>query len=322
MIKKIKKISLYKRIAQVFKEEESFTIREAYEQFPDEKTESIRARIYENLGSVFIRIGRGIYKVLDNIYVAMKGENSCIVIEGDGRDTSNIKSNTFDAIISDHGWLDVKSNRGGSRRLDKGFACFNYEQKDFNEKARILKDGHFLVEILPAENANNFKYLHSIKMMAEKAGLNYYSKVDWIKVGCKINMGRKVKNSESVYFFVKGKARNLRKDKKRTKSTGKEMYMSGTNGILPAEFEFKPVDVKDRLHFSEKPKELIKSILSYITLENELVYDAGAGSGVVGDACLESNRSSVLVEIMKEHVTTIVNRLNCIKLKDALDIIE
>jgi len=35
---------------------------------------------------------------------------------------------------------------------------------DFKEKARVLKDGCFLVEVLPAENENNYEYLYQIKV--------------------------------------------------------------------------------------------------------------------------------------------------------------
>ena len=39
--------------------------------------------------------------------------------------------------------------------------------QDFKEKARVLKDGCFLVEVLPAENENNYEYLYQIKKYAK-----------------------------------------------------------------------------------------------------------------------------------------------------------
>ena len=100
-IRKGNTIALYKRIAQIFKEEESFTLQDLYDSMPDEKQETLRARVYEKLGKVFVRIGRGLYKVIEGVYVTLKGDNSCITIHGDGRDLSMIKSNSIDAQIEE-----------------------------------------------------------------------------------------------------------------------------------------------------------------------------------------------------------------------------
>ncbi|MCD7737906.1 MAG: hypothetical protein LUH58_02545 [Lachnospiraceae bacterium] len=42
------------------------------------------------------------------------------MIEGDGRDLSMIEDGSIDSILTDHPWLDPKSNKGGSR-----FFCGN-----------------------------------------------------------------------------------------------------------------------------------------------------------------------------------------------------
>lgn len=38
-----------------------------------------------------------------------------------------------------------------------------------------------MVEVLPAENENNYEYLYQIKQYAKEAGFVYYSKVSWKK---------------------------------------------------------------------------------------------------------------------------------------------
>ena len=48
-----------------------------------------------------------------------------------------------------------------------------------NEKLRVLKPGHFLVEFLPEENGDNYEYLYRVKDLARKAGFEYYAKVPW-----------------------------------------------------------------------------------------------------------------------------------------------
>ncbi len=62
--------------------------------------ESIRARIYEGVEKgIFTKISRGVYKVTSQIEGK---ENTCLLINGDGRDLSIIKDKSIDGIITDH----------------------------------------------------------------------------------------------------------------------------------------------------------------------------------------------------------------------------
>lgn len=138
----------------------TFSLSDAYEKFASHyPKEQIRARIYESLGVAFKRIGKG-------IYFANTDAESVALIEGDGRDLSILKDCSVDCIITDHPWADTKSNKGGNRSF-ADYEAFRYTVEDFKEKARVLKDGCFLVEFLPAENESNFNYLYEIKKMAE-----------------------------------------------------------------------------------------------------------------------------------------------------------
>ncbi|MCI5613234.1 MAG: site-specific DNA-methyltransferase [Agathobacter sp.] len=295
-------MSLAEKIFKCFKEKEKFTLTEAYIQNADKPKETVRARIYENLGIKFERIAKGIYKTLD------RGQEVCIVMEGDGRDLSMLKDKSIDCILTDHPWLDMKSNKGGTRAFAQ-YDCFKYTLKDFQEKARVLKDGCFLVEILPAENENNYEYLYQIKQYAKEAGFVYYAKVAWKKGTFVSNTGRKAKNTQDVMFFSKGKARNMRIDKKKTDATGHISYMSGCNGMLPTMFDVQPVAKKDRIHQSELPLSLCEQILQYVTYEGEVVLDSFAGSGVVGEAALIQKRNCILIEILRDNIEKIKNRL-------------
>lgn len=299
--------SLADKIFNCFKEKQEFTLKEAYENNKDKPKETVRARIYDNLGIKFERMAKGIYKTINS-------NENCIILEGDGRDLSILKDDSIDCIITDHPWLDKKSNKGGSRAFAE-YDCFRYTLEDFKEKARVLKDGCFLVEFLPAENENNYEYLYQLKQMAKEAGFIYYSKVSWKKGTFVSNTGRKAKNTEDVMIFSKGKARNMRIDKKKTEATGILSYMSGCNGMLPTMFDVQSVSKKERIHQSEKPVSLIEQILQYVTHEGECVLDSFAGSGVVGEAALNMNRNCILIELLKENVEKIKKRLskfNCI----------
>lgn len=295
-------MTLAKKLFMCFKDKEEFTLEEAYEENCNKPKETIRARIYDNLGIYFERISKGIYKTVSS------DEEACILIEGDGRDLSMLQDSSIDCILTDHPWLDMKSNKGGTRAFAV-YDCFRYSLEDFKQKARVLKDGCFLVEILPAENENNYEYLYQIKEYAKEAGFIYYSKVTWKKGDFVSNTGRKAKNTQDVMIFSKGKARNMRLDKKKTDATGQLSYMSGCNGMLPTMFDVAPVSKKNRIHQSELPLTLCEQILHYITYKGEVVLDSFAGSGVVGEAALNTGRSCILIEILKENIEKIKIRL-------------
>lgn len=286
----------------------TFSTSDAYKVNPDVNRESVRARIYENLGITFEKVGRGIYSTIDR---------SCLLIEGNGLNLSCLLDESVDAIVTDHPWDDSKANAGGSRNF-ASYDTFKYSQKDFDEKARVLKQGSFLCEIVPAENASNFDYLYEIKKMAEKAGFQYYAKVPWKKGTFVSNTGRKAKNTEDVLLFTKGKARPLKPDKQRGLDVNGNptRFMSGTNGMLPTCFDVQAVPRKEQIAQSEKPVGLYVEILQYITKPNELVLDQFAGSGALGEAAIKTNRKAILVEKDKQKVKNIANRLSMLKLTD------
>lgn len=293
-------MTLGEQIACLFKDNE-FKLDEVYEAIPDKPKTTIRGRIYDNLGIKFERVSKSVYRTIDN---------SCVLIEGDGRDLSMIEDNSVDCILTDHPWDDKKSNIGGGRKFTDSYDCFTYMIEDFKEKYRVLKEGCFLVELIPSENENNYEYLYQMKTMAKEVGFNYYSKVPWKKGSFISNTGRKSKNTEDIMIFTKGKARKLRLDVKKTNKTGVTQYMSGTNGMLPTMFDVQAVGNKNKIHQSEKPTELWEQILEYVTKENEIVLDQFAGSGSVGEACIKTNRKCILIELLKDNLEKIKQRLN------------
>ncbi len=305
-------MTLVEKIFNCFKDVKSFSLQEAYDQNPDKPQETIRARIYEKIGVKFERVAKGVYRTIDC------DDEQCVVIEGDGRDLSMFRDNSIDCIFTDHPWLDTKSNKGGTRAFAV-YECFKYTLEDFKEKARVLKEGCFLVEVLPAENENNYEYLYQIKQYAKEAGFLYYSKVIWKKGTFVSNTGRKAKNTQDIMIFSKGKARSMRIDKKKSDKAGKIYYMSGCNGMLPTMFDVQPVSKKNKIHQSELPVELCEEILDYVTYEGELVLDSFAGSGSVGVAALNKKRSCILIEILEENIEKICNRFNSVLYKTALE---
>ena len=296
-----------KTITNVIQELNQFDMPQAYEAVKEAgieaKKPSIRARVYEAVDKGILRkIAKGVYQ-----------NNNCLLIQGDGKDLSFLEDGSIDAIITDHPY-DVKAANNGGDRHFATYDCFQYSQKDFDEKARVLKDGSFLVEFLPEESALNFEYLYKIKKMAEAAGFKYYAKVPWKKGDFISNCGRKSKNTEDVMIFSKGEPRALRVDAKKDKADPSvKHFMKGCNGMLPTVFDYAKPAKKDMLHQAEKPVELLEAILDYVTKEDEVVLDQFAGSGVLGEACIKKNRRAILIELADEFVEKIMNRLKLVK---------
>ncbi len=282
--------------------QKEFTMNEAYDTVLKEidvKKPSIRTRIYEAIDKgILVKISRGVFKTKD-----------CLLIEGDGKDLSFLGDSSIDCIITDHPY-DLKGNKGGNRNFADSYDCFQYSQNDFNEKARVLKNGSFLVEFLPEESGDNWEYLTKIKEMAKIAGFKYYTKVPWKKGDFVSNCGRKSKNTEDVLIFTKGTARSLRPDaKKRKADPSFEYVMSGANGMLPTVFDYAKVIKKDTIHQAEKPIKLLETLIDYFTLPEEVILDQFAGSGVLGEACSNKNRKSILIEYNNEYISKIKDRL-------------
>lgn len=307
---------------QYFLDEEQFTIKEATNLVNEVKemnvnNESIRARIYEGVDKgLFEKISRGVYKVTSQI----DGKsNNCLLINGDGRDLSMFEDNSIDGIITDHPYDLTKALTGGNRKF-ASYELFKYNQKDFDEKQRVLKPGSFMIEFLPEESELNFEYLYQIKQMAIKSGFKYFAKVPWKKGDFVANTGRKSKNVEDVMIFSKGEPRALKLDAKKnieialnnnldikgkTSYEVRDMllehelsicYMKGTNGMLPTVFDYQPRNKNEKIMEAEKPVKLLEEIIKYISKPYECLLDQFAGSGNFVVACFNTNRNSIAIE--------------------------
>jgi len=299
-----------------FQDTEYFDLQEAEEHVlehekRDVNRESIRARIYEGIDKgLFERVGKGLYTVTRKDEQGR--ENTCLLINGDGRDLSMFPDNSVDAIITDHPYSLKTSLKGGNRNF-ADYELFQYNEQDLLSKFRVLRPGAFLVEFLPEENGDNYQYLYQVKEMARKAGFEYYAKVPWRKGDFVANTGRKSKNTEDICFFTKGRARDLRPDAKKDKADpGVEHFMSGAAGMLPTVFDVAPVKKGDKIHQAEKPVELLEQILRFVTKEDELVLDQFAGSGVLGEAALNTHRNSILIEKDDETYNKLRERISAL----------
>ena len=162
--------------------------------------------------------------------------------------------------------------------------------------------------------------MYEIKKLAQENGFKYFAKVPWKKGNFISNTGRKSKNVEDVMIFSNGEPRNLKLDAKKNLAIANQnnldvkgkssyeirdmlqennldvCYMKGTNGMLPATFDYQPKNIKNKVMEAEKPVELIEEIIEYISKPYETLLDQYAGSGNFVIACYNKDRNAVAIE--------------------------
>lgn len=252
---------------------------------------STRAVFYNNRED-FVRVCKGIYM--------LKGEKSTsLLIEGDGRTMSEIEDASVDCIITDHPWED-KANKGGNRHF-ADYETFRYTKEDFKQKARVLKDGAYLIEFFSVESSYNWKYLFEIKQMADECGLKYYTHCIWRNAPeGTINTGKTSKGVQQIVIFSKGKPRKL-------SPANVQGYQS--KSILKYEIEM-ILRAKDRVHQAEKPVALYKYLIEQFTEEKDVCLDQFGGSCNMLQAAVDTNRFAVVYELCKDFVKNAANRFN------------
>lgn len=276
------------------------SLKELYKYISDKPEETVRAAIYKDSKDRFLRVGKGMYM--------LNGEKtSSLIIQGDGRSLSEIEDSSIDCIITDHPWSDKKAHSSGNQKSFADYESFRYTQEDFDNKARVLKEGSFLVEFLPVESFSNYEYLYQIKEMAKKAGFSYYAKVIWRKAKeGTINTGRTTKGVEEIMIFSKGK-----KTRRLSESKNKPYY---TRNMLNFEINIPANKGKNKRHQAEKNVELYEYLIENLTEEGDVCLDQFSGSCNIVEAALNKNRFAIAYELCKNFVSKAVDRLGCFSL--------
>lgn len=253
--------------------------------------DSARAIIYRH-EETFKRVCKGVYM--------LKGEKSTsLLINGDSRKMEEIEDNSIDCIITDHPWEDKKAHKSGNQKHFADYSTFRYEIDDFRAKARVLKEGAYLVEFLLIESATNYEYLYEIKQMAKECGLDYYTHCIWrnAKEGT-VNTGKTTKGVQQLVIFSKGKPRKLSRP-------GVNAYQ--TKEILTYEIEML-LSNKEKHHQAEKPIELYEYLINNLTEEEDICLDQFGGACNMVKAAVNTNRFAIVYELAQKFVDNAVER--------------
>ena len=275
------------------------TLKEIYNAIDNSNYVSNSDTVHESARAVIYRHEDDFQRVCKGVYM-LKGEKSCsLLIEGDGRKLAEIEDASIDCIITDHPWEDKKAHKSGNQKGFAEYDVFQYSLEDFKEKARVLKDGAYLVEFLPVESATNWEYLYQVKKFADQCGLKYYTHCIWRNAPeGTINTGKTTKGVQQLIIFTKGKPRKLSRP-------GIAGYQ--TKEILKYEIEVL-LPTREKHHQAEKPIALYEYLIGNLTEEGDICLDQFGGSCNLLQATINKNRFGIVYEICSEFIDKAVQR--------------
>lgn len=254
---------------------EPVELQDLYAHLPDEHEHSIRARIYENLGKRFRRVGKG-------IYVMTEGEASCVVVEGDAwEEVKRLQTQSVDSFITDpsYGWLDHFVEEGTTRRrMD-----WKFERKDIDRELgleiyRVLREGAWAFFMVPAETATTRPHIEKLIGLLEDCGLVFQKRWIWDKV-----------------FFGMGYSGRARYEGILAMTRGREKRQPCDYRIADV-LRHPLIAPARRIHPTEKPQGLLEDLIRFATKACETVLDCFAGSLSTGRAALALGRNAILIE--------------------------
>lgn len=173
-----------------------------------------------------------------------------------------------------------------AHNLIKSGKIFKYNDIKFSEFLpslyRILKDDSHCYLMVNGRNLNE------LQNEAEKAGFKYQNLLVWDKGNATPN--KWYRNAcEFILFLRKGKAKNIN-------NLGSKTILSVPN-------------VRNKMHPTEKPVELMQILIENSSNENDTVLDPFMGSGSSGVACINTHRNFIGIELDKNYFETAKTRL-------------
>lgn len=209
-----------------------------------------------------------------------------LIINGDFRDLiSSIPDESIDCVVTDPPYpvisggtpenKDVQRPSGILSKNDgKIFKENNFDIQDWiNEIYRVMKmDTHLYIMI-------NFTNLSHYLIEVEKAGFSIHNLLVWEKNNATPNRWY-MKNCEYIIFARKGAA--------------KPINDCGTKTVM------KFNNVKDKIHPTQKPVDLLTTLIVNSTQENDIVFDPFGGSFSTVVAGITSKRRVISFELDEE----------------------
>ena len=237
------------------------------------------------------------------------------LIKGDCIDKlKELEDNSIDHIISDWPFFGVVKEDWDNQwnSLDE---YLDWAKKVIVEYKRVIKDNGNLA-IFTGRQYN--RYISQIldEHFTEKRIIIWSRKRAFNS-----SRGRALSSGyEPICYYTNGDKGTFNTIKIKPKTNRKE-YTEGIlkNGInlsdVWGDISALPHNSKEKLnHPTQKPYKLIERLVLMLSNEGDTILDNFAGSGTLGEVCINTNRNCVLMEKEKEYFDLIKNRLDKYKL--------
>ena len=249
-------------------------VQDLYAHLPEEHEHSVRARIYERLGTEFKRVGHG-------LYVAVDGPAACVVVEGDAwEELKRLPPDFADALVTDppYPWLDDHIGHGTTRpRMRWDFERKEIDQALAFEFHRVLKPGAHAFIFVPALTGTTEPHVSRLREILTNAGFVFQKQWIWDKIHAGMGYSGRARH-EGILFLTKGKKRQP------------------CDRSIPDVLGVPAIHHTKRKHPTEKPQKLLEAIIKFATQTGELVLDCFAGSLSTGRAALALGRHGLMIE--------------------------
>lgn len=204
-----------------------------------------------------------------------------------------LKANSVDLVVTDPPYKTTsRGNSGGtsgilgSKQFLSGNGGFELNDIEFSlwlpQVYRVLKpDSHCYI-------MSNNKCLHSLLDALRDSEFRICKTLIWAKNNCITNMWY-MDSHEYIVFCYKGKARKIKN--------------CGTRSVLHYP------NVKNKVHPSEKPLDLIKCLILNSSEPQNIVLDPFMGSGSTGVSAIGAGRRFIGIEQDPEYFRVAKNRM-------------
>jgi site-specific DNA-methyltransferase (adenine-specific) len=237
------------------------------------------------------------------------------ILQGDCLDLmKELDDNSIDHIISDWPFFGVVKENWDNQWENLN-EYLEWGRKIIIEYKRIIKDNGNVV-IFTGRQYN--RYISQIldEHFTEKR-IIIWSR----KRGFNTSRGKALSSGyEPICYYTNGDNGTFNTIKIKPKTNRKEY----TKGILKdginlsdvwSDISALPHNSKEKLnHSTQKPYKLIERLVLMLSNEGDIILDNFAGSGTLGEVCMNTNRKCVLIEKEKEYYDIIQKRLEPLKM--------
>lgn len=215
-----------------------------------------------------------------------------------------IPSSSIDCFITDPPYRIISGGITNLKRKDEVRGIFNKRNGSFASnyarQGKLFKYNEitfkeWLPEVFRVMKNRSHIYIftndrnmNELITEAEKAGFQLVNILIWKKNNATPNRYY-LKNAEFIVLFRKGQARTINN--------------RGTKTVIEMNI------VKNRIHPTEKPVELLKMFIENSTEKNDVVLDCFLGSSSLAVACMETDRNFIGFEIDKEYYEKSIERI-------------